>query len=77
MAGGGWVVGGIGTKARARQQAGAEMCQAQEKLGPARNCGGLPFKMTLRYSSIIKKLKSSYVCLKIEVIFHLLTKPFS
>ena len=40
------------------KQAGAELCQAQEKLGlaklalPLRNCGRLPFKTTKKYGPL-------------------------
>ena len=42
------------------EQAGAEQCQAQEKLGLARNCGQFP---------LIKKLRLSSICLKLEIVF--------
>ena len=49
------------------EQAGTELCQAQGKLGLSmlylvRNYGHLPFKKTLM---------SSFICQKIEVVFHL------
>ena len=43
------------------KQAGAELCQAQEKLELARNCGRLPLTLELR---------SSLIYLEIGVVFH-------
>ena len=43
-----------------QRQAGAELCQAQEKLGLARNCGCFPLNITIDVVSI---------CLEIEVAF--------
>jgi hypothetical protein len=43
------------------KQAEDELCQAQEKLGLARNCGHLP---------VIQNVMLFSICLKIEVVFH-------
>ena len=45
-----------------REQAGAELCQAQVKLGLAK--GGVIFHLP-------KKLRLSSIYLKVEVVFHL------
>jgi hypothetical protein len=61
-------------KHKLKKQAGAELCQAQEKLvlaKPALPCKQrwLTLQKTLRSSFIIKKLWSSSICQQIEVIF--------
>ena len=48
------------------KQAGAELCQAQDKLGLAKPA--LPSK-NFRLSSIFQKWKSSTIYLQIEVVF--------
>ena len=53
------------------EQAGAELCEAQEKLGLARNCGRLPLNLNFRLSSILEKnMRLSSILKKIEVVFH-------
>ena len=58
----GSVIHTAGLKGKYYKQAGAEQCQAQEKLWLVINWGGLPVKKTLRSSSINQQ---------IEVVFHL------
>jgi hypothetical protein len=54
------------SKQHKRKQAGAEQCQAQKKLGLARNCGLFPLIKELRLSS---NLRSSSIYLENRVVF--------
>ena len=49
------------SRKKKKKQAGAELCQAQEKLELARNCGRLPLTLVLR---------SSLIYIEIGVVFH-------
>ena len=51
------------------RQAGAELCQAQEKLGLAKPA--VPSKKLLSFSILTKHLMLSSICQNIEVVLHL------
>ena len=60
-----------GSSNKRYEQAGAEQCQAQEKIGLARNCGNFPLIKKLKLSSICLNLEVVFCFQKIEVVFHL------